>query len=77
MHFRRFVLGAMTALPMISLAPLARAQYIQPIDQIEATALDPYATFRSLYRQSRDSNLQQIEQRDTPTPTDWTPPATH
>jgi phospholipid transport system substrate-binding protein len=26
MHFRRFVLGAMTALPMLSLAPLAEAQ---------------------------------------------------
>jgi len=26
MHFRRFVMGAMTALPMLSLAPLARAQ---------------------------------------------------
>jgi phospholipid-binding lipoprotein MlaA len=48
-----------------------RAQYIQPIDQIQATALDPYATFRSLYRQSRDSQLQQIDQRDTPTPPDW------
>jgi phospholipid-binding lipoprotein MlaA len=48
-----------------------RAEYIQPIDQIQATALDPYATFRSLYRQSRDSQLQQIDQRDTPTPPDW------
>jgi len=48
-----------------------RAEYIQPIDQIQATALDPYATFRSLYRQSRDSQIQQIEQADTPTPPDW------
>ncbi len=49
----------------------SRAEYIQPIEQIQATALDPYATFRSLYRQSRDSQLQLIDQRDTPTPPDW------
>ena len=29
------------------------ASYLNDIDQVEATALDPYATFRSLYRQSR------------------------
>lgn len=49
-----------------------RAKYLQPIDQIERTALDPYATFRSLYRQSRDSQLKQIYKNDTPTPPDWT-----
>jgi len=48
-----------------------RAEFIQPIDQIQATALDPYATFRSLYRQSRDSQIQQIDKADTPTPPDW------
>jgi phospholipid-binding lipoprotein MlaA len=48
-----------------------RAEYIQPIDQIRATALDPYATFRSLYRQSRVSELQQINQRNVLTPPDW------
>jgi phospholipid-binding lipoprotein MlaA len=52
-----------------------RAQFIQPIDQIEATALDPYATFRSLYRQERASQLQTIDQRDAPTPPDWYPAA--
>lgn len=49
----------------------ARAEYLQPIDQINATALDPYATFRSLYRQSRASQMQQIEQRDHRTWPDW------
>lgn len=49
-----------------------RAEYIQPIDQIQATALDPYATFRSLYRQSRDSQLQQIDKANVLTPPDWT-----
>ncbi len=49
------------------------AGFLGPIDQIENTALDPYATFRSLYRQSRASQLQLIDQRDTPTVPDWFP----
>jgi phospholipid-binding lipoprotein MlaA len=56
-----------TALRLVN----TRAQYLQPIDQIEATALDPYATFRSLYRQSQDSELTLINQRDVPTKPDW------
>jgi phospholipid-binding lipoprotein MlaA len=48
-----------------------RAQYLQPIDQIKATALDPYATFRSLYRQSRDSEVQQVYDSNKLTPPDW------
>jgi phospholipid-binding lipoprotein MlaA len=58
-----------TALHLVN----TRANFLQPIDQIEATALDPYATFRSLYRQSRASQLQLIDQRDTPTVPDWFP----
>jgi phospholipid-binding lipoprotein MlaA len=54
-----------------------RAEYIQPIDQIRATALDPYATFRSLYRQSRQSELQQINQRNVLTQPNWVQPAAH
>ena len=55
-----------------------RAEYIQPIDEIEATSLDPYATFRSLYRQSRASELQQINQSNVLTQPDWKwPAATH
>lgn len=50
-----------------------RAQYLDTIDQINATALDPYATFRSLYRQSRTSQLQQIDQRDKRTWPNWYP----
>jgi phospholipid-binding lipoprotein MlaA len=49
------------------------AGFLGPIDQVQATALDPYATFRSLYRQSRASQLQLIDQRDTPTVPDWFP----
>jgi phospholipid-binding lipoprotein MlaA len=61
-----------TALHLVN----TRAQYLDPIDQIQATALDPYATFRSLYRQSRDSQVEQIEKADVPTPPDWTPKTT-
>ncbi len=58
-----------TALRLVN----TRAQYLQPIDQIEATALDPYATFRSLYRQVRASQVTLINQRDVPTTPDWFP----
>jgi phospholipid-binding lipoprotein MlaA len=58
-----------TALHLVN----TRAEFIDPIDQIQATALDPYATFRSLYRQQRASQLQLIDQRDTPTVPDWFP----
>jgi phospholipid-binding lipoprotein MlaA len=56
-----------TALKLVN----TRAQYLQPIDQIQASALDPYATFRSLYRQSRASNLQQIDKLNVLTTPDW------
>jgi len=49
-----------TGLHLIS----TRADLIPTIDDINATALDPYATFRSLYRQSRDAELQQIDARE-------------
>lgn len=48
-----------------------RAAYLPVIDQINATALDPYATFRSLYRQSRASQLQQIQQNNQRTWPNW------
>ncbi len=65
---------AQTGLHLIN----TRAEYIQPIDQIRATALDPYATFRSLYRQSRASELQQVNQSNVLTPPDWVQrPAAH
>ena len=49
-----------------------RANFLGPIDQVKATALDPYATFRSLYRQSRASAIQQIYISDGQTPPAWT-----
>ena len=47
------------------------AGYMPVLDQINATALDPYATFRSLYRQSRASEFEQIKQGDTTTWPSW------
>ena len=35
----------------------ARERLIDPIDGVKRTALDPYATFRSLYRQNRQSEI--------------------
>jgi phospholipid-binding lipoprotein MlaA len=51
-----------------------RANFIAPIDQVKATALDPYATFRSLYRQSRASSVQQIYISEGLPPPAWTQP---
>jgi phospholipid-binding lipoprotein MlaA len=57
---------AVTGLHLIN----TRAEFLTPIDQVKATALDPYATFRSLYRQSRASEIQQIYISDGRTPPD-------
>lgn len=35
----------------------ARERVLDPVDQVKRTALDPYATFRSLYRQNRQSEI--------------------
>lgn len=48
-----------------------RAELNPVIDNVRATALDPYATFRSLYRQHRADELRQIDMADTPTKPDW------
>lgn len=37
-----------------------RAQLLDPIDKVKQQALDPYATFRSLYRQHRQSQVDNI-----------------
>ncbi len=37
-----------------------REQVLGTISQIKKTALDPYATFRSLYRQHREAQIQEI-----------------
>ncbi len=37
-----------------------RERNIDTIDSIKKTALDPYATFRSLYRQNRQSDIDKV-----------------
>ena len=59
-----------TALHLVN----TRAQFIGPIDEVQETALDPYATFRSLYRQSRASEVQQIYVSEGRTPPAWAAP---
>ena len=36
-----------------------RERYLDDLDQVKKTSLDPYATFRSLYRQRRASDLEE------------------
>ncbi len=43
------------------------------LDTIEKTALDPYATFRSLYQQHRMSEVDAARQDERPTVPDWFP----
>ncbi len=49
----------------------ARERLIDPIDQVKKTALDPYATFRSLYRQNRQSEIDATRAADRPTVPAW------
>jgi phospholipid-binding lipoprotein MlaA len=49
----------------------ARTAVLDDIDKIKATALDPYATFRSLYRQHRDSQIQDTKDDNRATVPAW------
>jgi phospholipid-binding lipoprotein MlaA len=49
----------------------ARAAVLDDVDKIKATALDPYATFRSLYRQHRESQIQNMRDDDRATVPAW------
>ncbi|CAG4921785.1 unnamed protein product, partial [Acidocella sp. C78] len=50
-----------------------RANLIGTIGNIKKSSLDPYATFRSLYRQHRAAQLKTINERDIATPPAWYP----
>jgi phospholipid-binding lipoprotein MlaA len=52
-----------------------RERYLDPIDQIKKTALDPYATFRSLYRQHRQGQLKDLREDNRKTVPVWFPQA--
>jgi phospholipid-binding lipoprotein MlaA len=49
----------------------ARERVLDAIDQIKKTALDPYATFRSLYRQHRKSQIETLQNDDRATVPVW------
>jgi phospholipid-binding lipoprotein MlaA len=55
----------------------ARAAHIDDIDQIKKTALDPYATFRSLYRQHRAAQIQETRDDNRATVPAWFPAPAH
>jgi phospholipid-binding lipoprotein MlaA len=50
-----------------------RERVLDAIDQIKKTALDPYATFRSLYRQHRQAQIETMRNDDRATIPVWFP----
>lgn len=52
-----------------------RERHDKDIDAVKQTALDPYATFRSLYRQYRESELQRLRDDRRETVPGWFAPA--
>ena len=48
-----------------------RERYLDTTDSIKKTALDPYATFRSLYRQNRQSTIEKVRQDTQTTVPAW------
>lgn len=56
-----------------------RSRLIDTIDSIKKSALDPYATFRSLYRQHRQSQIDDMKNDNRATVPVWfpQPPAAH
>ena len=49
----------------------ARAQVLDDVDSVKKTALDPYASFRSLYQQNRTSTIERIQSEDRATVPNW------
>lgn len=48
-----------------------RERFLDTTDNIKKTALDPYATFRSLYRQNRQSTIEKVRQDNQQTVPAW------
>jgi len=48
-----------------------RASYMSDIDHVKASALDPYATFRSLYRQNINSQIEAARHSQDASPPSW------
>ena len=53
----------------------SRERYLDPVDQIKKTALDPYSTFRSLYRQHREGQIKELRDDHRATIPVWFPQA--
>ncbi len=51
-----------------------RTNVLDEVDAVKKTALDPYATFRSLYRQNRQSTIDSIKSEDRATVPNWYAP---
>ena len=49
----------------------ARSQVLDEVASVKKTALDPYATFRSLYRQNRQSTIDRVRTEDRATVPNW------
>jgi phospholipid-binding lipoprotein MlaA len=54
----------------------ARERVLDSLDQIKKTALDPYATFRSLYRQHRRAQIEELRNDNRATVPVWFPQPT-
>jgi len=54
----------------------ARERVLDAVDEIKKTALDPYATFRSLYRQHREAQIQETRDDNRMTIPVWFPQPT-
>ena len=54
----------------------ARSRVLDDLDKMTASALDPYATIRSLYRQHRQSQIEDAADDDAPTIPAWFPAET-
>ncbi len=50
-----------------------RSRVLDAVDQIKKSALDPYATFRSLYRQHREAEIEETRNDDRRTVPVWFP----
>jgi phospholipid-binding lipoprotein MlaA len=48
-----------------------RERVLDPVDSVKKTALDPYATFRSLYRQHRESEIAAVRNDNRATVPVW------
>lgn len=54
-------------------AVVVRERVLDPVEKTKQTALDPYATFRSLYRQYRSASLRKLKEDNRATIPVWFP----